>query len=93
MLGDRQISGLEILSQLAEERGNGVRLAGRLAGIGVAVVMMVVSMTGAHSRASLLQIQLDGGEIRLGGRKVSRFQILRQLRNGGCERIAAVSSY
>ncbi|HWY53034.1 MAG TPA: hypothetical protein VNZ03_01135 [Terriglobales bacterium] len=47
-------------------------------------------MTGAKLRAGLLQILLDGGEVRSGCREVSRFQILRQLRNGGCERIAAL---
>src|SRR6267378_3609856 len=91
LLGGGQVAGLEIMSQLAEERGDWIRLAGGLAGIAIALVMMmVVAMGRARLRASLLQILLYGGEVRLGGREVARFQILRQLRNSGSQRIAAL---
>src|SRR6266403_2882236 len=51
---------------------------------------MMVAMGRARLWASLPQVLLDGGEVRLGGREVARFQILRQLRNGGSQRIVAL---
>ena len=79
-----------MLAELAEQRGVGVLLAGGLAGFAAAVMMVVVRRAGALLVAELLDILLDGGEIRLGSRHVARFQILRQLRNGRSQRIAAL---
>ena len=68
-----------MLAELAEQRGDGVLLAGGLAGFAAAVMMVVVRRAGALLLAELLDILLDDGEIRLGSRHVARFQILRQL--------------
>ena len=89
LLGGGDVAGLEILSELAEECGDRILLAGGLAGL-AAVMKMMVAVGAAESRAGLLQILLDCGEIRLSGGEIARFQMLRQLRDGGRERIAAL---
>jgi len=54
------------------------------------MMVMMMCVTRAPLRAELLNVLLDSGEIRLGCRGVTRFQILRQLRNGGSQRTAAL---
>ena len=91
MLRGGDVAGLEILAKLAEEGGDWVLLAGGLAGLAAAVMTMVMAaMRGARLLARLLQFLLDGGEIGLGGGEIAGFQILGELRDGGCERIAAL---
>jgi hypothetical protein len=53
-------------------------------------MMVMVCMTGALLLADLLRILLDVGEIGLCGGEVAGFQILRELRNGGGQRAAAL---
>ena len=79
-----------MLAELAKQRRDRVLLAGGLAGFASAVMVMMVCLTRALLLAELLNVPLDGGEIRLGCRGVTRFQILRQLRNGGSQRAAAL---
>jgi hypothetical protein len=52
------------------------------------MMTMMVAVRSARSLAGLLQILLDGGEIGLLSREVARFQIPRELRNGGTQRAA-----
>src|ERR1700720_2459535 len=54
------------------------------------MMVMMMCMTRALLLAELLNVLLDGGEIRLGCCGVTRLQILRQLRNGGSQRTAAL---
>ena len=63
LLGGGNIAGLEILAELAEECGDGVLLGGGLAGFAAAVMTMMVAVSAAESRACLLQILLNGGEV------------------------------
>ncbi len=63
MLGGGDVASLEILAELAEERGDRVLLAAGLAGLAAAVMTMMVAVRAAKLSASLLQILLDGGEI------------------------------
>jgi len=90
LLGRGDVAGLEILAELAEECGDRILLAGGLAGLAATMVAMMVAVRGARLLASLLQILLDSGEIGLRGREVAGFQILRELRNGGTQRTAAL---
>lgn len=90
MLGSGQVAGLEILAELAEEGGDRILLAGGLAGFAAAVMTMMVAVRAAKLSAGLLQILLDVGEIGLRGRKVARFQILGELRNGGAQRVGGL---
>jgi hypothetical protein len=52
------------------------------------MMTMMVAVRSARSLAGLLQILLEGGEIGLLSPEVARFQILRELRNGGTQRAA-----
>jgi hypothetical protein len=87
-LGAGQVAGLEVLAQLAEARGDRVLLDGELPGLVATMMTMVVSVPDARLLAGLLQVPLDGGKIGLRG--VARFQILRQWRDGGTQRTAAL---
>ena len=62
LLGAGDVAGLEVLSQLAEEGGDGVLLGGRTRGT-AAVVMVVVGLVGALLLADLLRVLLDGRDV------------------------------
>ncbi len=62
LLGGGDVAGLEVLSQLAEEGGDGALLAGGLRGTAI-VVMVVVGLVGALLLADLLRVLLDGRDV------------------------------
>jgi hypothetical protein len=79
-----------LLAELAKQSRERVLLAGRLAGFATAMMVMMMCVTRALLLAELLNVLLDGGEIRLGCCGVTRFQILRELRNGDSQWTAAL---
>ena len=75
LLRARQTAGLQRLSQLLKQLAEGIGLV-----ITASAVMMVMVALGLRSLA--LQVLLDGGEVLLRGRHISRLQILPELVEG-----------